>query len=320
MTEPRVSVIMAVHDGMPYLPAALASVLEQEVAGGLELILVDDGSTDGGSELLAETAARDLRVRLIAQENRGLTASLNRALPLARGRYLARQDSDDLSLPGRLAAQAALLDEDPEAAACGCWYGRIDEQGAVFAEVRLPDEPGVLLGRLRSGLAPFPHGAAMIRRRALEEAGGYHEGFRYAQDFELWLRLLAGGRRLRLAARVLYLLRALPEHLDPGSAKARFQAAARAEALAAFAQGRPAVAPRPPAGSGPEPPGPEPRELARRYHFSLARLAALDRRPKVAWRHFMAAGRPGLGAVLLPGLTLAAPLIRRLVPGLKELG
>lgn len=320
MSGPLVSVIMAVHNGMPYLPVALASVLEQELEGGLELVLVDDGSDDDGGRLLADLAARDHRVRLIAQENRGLTASLNRAIELARGRYLARQDSDDLSLPGRLAAQAALLEDDPGAAACGCWYGRIDEQGAMFAKVRLPDEPDAMLERLRSGLAPFPHGSALIRREALEKAGGYHEGFRYAQDFELWLRLLAGGWRLRLTPRMLYLLRTLPEHMDAATAKARFQAAARSEALAAFDQDRPAEAPRPPAGAERPAPGAGAGGLKRRYHLSLARLAALDRRPKVSWRHFKAAGRPGLGALLLPGLALGAPLIRRLVPGLKELG
>src|SRR5688572_32848466 len=108
MSAPASSVLLCVHNGTAYLGQAVESLLGQSERR-LEVIAVDDGSTDASGEILERCAARDARVRVVRQANRGLTASLNAARRLARGRYLARLDADDLALPGRLAAQLEYL-------------------------------------------------------------------------------------------------------------------------------------------------------------------------------------------------------------------
>src|SRR5207248_4935406 len=93
---PQVSVLLAVYNGDRHLEESLRSVLNQSFAD-LELIVVDDGSTDRTAEILAAVQRVDPRVVVVRQENRGLTASLVRAVSVARGEYLARQDADDIS-------------------------------------------------------------------------------------------------------------------------------------------------------------------------------------------------------------------------------
>src|SRR5262245_14197402 len=115
-TTPAISVLMPIYNAGRFLPAAVESVLAQTFAD-FELIAIDDGSRDGSSEVLAQLAARDPRIRVFAQENRGIVATLNRALELARAPLVARMDADDLSRPDRFAKQIAFLRQHPEVAA-----------------------------------------------------------------------------------------------------------------------------------------------------------------------------------------------------------
>jgi len=106
--EPIVSVVLPVHNGAQYVAMAIESILAQTLRE-FELIIVDDGSTDDTPSILGRYT--DPRIRRFAQANRGLAATLNAAIDLARGRYLARQDADDVSFPERLARQLAFLEE-----------------------------------------------------------------------------------------------------------------------------------------------------------------------------------------------------------------
>src|SRR5262249_7347389 len=111
MSVPEVSVVVGVYDGERYLRESLSSVLVQ--AGvSLELVVVDDGSTDATSSILNEFARRDNRLHVIQQENQGLTRALQRGCAAARGEFIARQDADDFSWPGRLRAQVGLFRAD----------------------------------------------------------------------------------------------------------------------------------------------------------------------------------------------------------------
>src|SRR5882672_1702517 len=101
---PLVSVVTSTYNGASYLENSLQSVLDQ-TGVQFELIVVDDGSTDGSAEILARLAGKDSRLRLLRQKNQGLTRALIRGCAEARGTYIARHDSDDLSLPGRLEKQ-----------------------------------------------------------------------------------------------------------------------------------------------------------------------------------------------------------------------
>jgi glycosyltransferase involved in cell wall biosynthesis len=123
---PRVSVIMPTYDAMPFLVDAVNSILQQTF-NDFELLIVNDGSTDGSREYL--DSLQDSRVRVIHQENLGLVDALNRLLDEARGEYIARLDSDDISEPKRLEAQVQFLSKNPEADAVFCAYTKIGKHG-----------------------------------------------------------------------------------------------------------------------------------------------------------------------------------------------
>src|SRR6266849_5646808 len=114
MPDPRlISVVMAVYNSAAVVGEAIESVLDQTF-GDFEFIIIDDGSTDSSGEILREYARRDGRINLYAQGNSGLIASLNRGCRLAKGRYIARMDADDISLPTRLEKQFRYLEAHPE--------------------------------------------------------------------------------------------------------------------------------------------------------------------------------------------------------------
>lgn len=185
---PRVSVVIAVYNGERYLEESVSSILGQSFRD-FELIVVDDGSTDGTADLLARMSQQDSRVVVIRQENQGQTASLNRAIGLARGKYLARQDADDVSLPERFDRQVRYLDEHASVGAVGTATEVIDQDGRVIGV--LPTHCGI--GQVRKALSKVRstliHGSVMMRRHAFEAVGGYRTAFRAAQDFDLWLRM-----------------------------------------------------------------------------------------------------------------------------------
>lgn len=193
MSEPLVSVVTSVFNGERWLAESLRSVLRQQDVD-LELVVVNDGSTDGSARVLAEFAAADRRVRLLEQENQGLTRALARGCAEARGVYIARHDSDDLSLPGRFSRQMEVLEREASVALVGCWVKVLGPVGEVLYEMQRPEEmasPTSWVDHPSTG--PMGHGSAMFRRRDYEAAGGYRESFYWVQDVDLWLRLTEGG-------------------------------------------------------------------------------------------------------------------------------
>ena len=194
---PKVSVLMAVYNGEKYLPEAINSILGQTFTD-FEFLIVDDGSRDRTPEIIR--SYQDPRIRPISNPgNVGLTHSLNQGLDLARGEYLARMDSDDISLPERLAKQVTHMDVNSEIAVCGTWAKDIDAQGRVTGVRETP--VGRHLEREYWRPSPIIHPSAMIRRAHLNGLH-YDEQIRYAQDFDLWLRM-----------KPIHKLANLPEHL-----------------------------------------------------------------------------------------------------------
>jgi hypothetical protein len=199
MTMPPVTVLMAVHNGAPYIEQSIASILTQSYAD-FELVVVVDASTDGSDQIIA--AFGDPRIRIVRNDrNSGLTRSLNRRVAVSSGAFVARQDADDVSRNDRLALQVAYLDENPEAAVVGSWYRKIGTTGEVLGERELPTEP-VQLAWAILFYCPLVHSAAMFRRADVSAASGYDERFQYAQDYDLWSRL-SRHRRLGNLPRVL---------------------------------------------------------------------------------------------------------------------
>jgi glycosyltransferase involved in cell wall biosynthesis len=187
-----VSVLMSVHNGASRVAAAIGSVLGQ-TAGDLELIVIDDGSTDATPGELARF--RDGRLRIVSQARTGLTRALNRALALARGPLIARLDADDVALPERLARQRAFLERTPAVGLLGTAAGEMDAAGRQVRVVRPPlDDAALRRALIREN--PFVHSSVMVRRDLLERAGGYDETLPVAQDYDLWMRL---SRLTRLA-------------------------------------------------------------------------------------------------------------------------
>jgi hypothetical protein len=184
---PAVSVVLSVRNGGSDLPQALDTILKQSFAD-LELIAINNGSTDETREFLDQIA--DPRVRAYHQEDMGLAAALNRGISLARGRYVARQDHDDLADPSRIAKQVAFLDAHLDHALVGTraeiWVG--DAPSGRFHDH--PTEDDILRFDLLLN-NPFVHSSVMMRKAALDHVGGYttDPARQPPEDYELWSRL-----------------------------------------------------------------------------------------------------------------------------------
>lgn len=195
MSAPTVSVLMSVRNGMPWVREAVGSVLSQTV-GDLELIVIDDGSTDGTSDLLA--SIHDPRLRVERRPAAGLAQTLNHALEQARAPLVARLDADDLALPERLARQRAFLDAHGEIGLLGTGAREVEPSGREVRVVRPPaDDAEIRRVLIRHN--PFVHSSVMMRRRLVEQVGGYEPTFAVAQDYDLWLRMSRITRMANLA-------------------------------------------------------------------------------------------------------------------------
>ena len=188
-TAPLVSVLVAVHDGEPFVRTALLSVLRQTVSD-LELVVVDDCSSDGTGSTLAALA--DPRVRVLRNEAQlGLAASLNRALDEARGRYVARMDADDAAFADWLERSLALLDSRPDLGLVGSGVLDIEEDGEP-RDVHLHDAGRASMRWRALFSAPVFHNTVVLERDLLETHGlRYDTSFGESEDYELWARVLA---------------------------------------------------------------------------------------------------------------------------------
>ena len=189
MTTPRVSIVLATHDGARFLPEALASV-QAQTFGDWELVLVDDGSTDDTPAIVARAAA-DPRVRPLAGPRRERCAARNRGIAEARAAFVAFLDADDAWAPEKLARQVAALDAEPAAALCYTIARYVDATGRPLA-VRRPPEP--LAGRIFPALVRANRmilSSVVVRRTALDAAGGFDETMPTigCEDWDLWLRI-----------------------------------------------------------------------------------------------------------------------------------
>jgi glycosyltransferase involved in cell wall biosynthesis len=195
---PVVSVLMAVYNQAAYVGQAIDSILGQTFEQ-FELVVVDDGSNDGTSAVIDDRVRRDPRIRLIRGPNAGTVTATSAGLAACRGRYVARMDGDDISHPDRLERQVGFLDAHPHVLAVGCRLELIDPFGAVIGRTENPLDHQAIDAALldgRGGTVPQP--AAMIRREALLQAGGYRRQYENSEDLDLWLRLAEVGELANL--------------------------------------------------------------------------------------------------------------------------
>ncbi len=186
--EPRVSVLLPVYNGEPYLREAVQSILAQSYSD-FELLAVDDGSRDGSLDTLEELAGSDSRMRVITRSNRGLVATLNELIGMARGELLARMDADDVCLPTRFAEQVRFLDQHAAHVLVGTRIEYINARGQRIGVVGSPLDHGEIEEKHLAGHSAIAHPSAMMRRTAVEEVGGYRAEQFPAEDLDLWLRL-----------------------------------------------------------------------------------------------------------------------------------
>ena len=194
MTAPRVSVVLPTFDRAQVLPTALGSVLDQAFTD-LELIVVDDGSTDGTRDVVR--ALGDERVRIISTPRHGAAAARNAGIAAAAGDLIAFQDSDDRWLPGKLAAQVNALDgaDEHTAVVYGVMEGWRHGQHRFVPSRSEPMLSGDLRAVLpRYNLIGTP--SAIVRAAALRSVGGFDPTLRRFQDWDLWLRLAVDHRFL----------------------------------------------------------------------------------------------------------------------------
>jgi glycosyltransferase involved in cell wall biosynthesis len=203
--SPLISVLMPTYNCREFLGESIDCILNQTL-DDLELIIVDDGSTDDSPSLLHAIASRDNRVRVVRQENVGTGVALNVAIELARGKYLARMDADDLTPPQRFAEQTAFLDAHTEITVVGGWHRTF---GAVENKVHeFPTDPNHLKAALLFR-NPISHPTVMMRHQAFQENGWrYSPRRQFPEDYDLWITIaerheLANIPKLYLDYRIL---------------------------------------------------------------------------------------------------------------------
>lgn len=183
---PLVSVVLPVYNGGPYLEASIRCILEQTFTD-FEFIIIDDGSTDGSADVVMRFS--DPRVRFHRQPNQGLAATLNTAIGKARGKWVARQDQDDISLPERLAAQLSFLQHNPHIRLLGTWAKVVDSEGRPIGVHEHPTTHD----RIRFDLLidnPFVHASTIFSKDLWSEVGGYDTDKRVFEDYDLWSRMV----------------------------------------------------------------------------------------------------------------------------------
>jgi hypothetical protein len=187
MSNPRITVLMTVYNGMPYIGAAVESILSQTFTD-FEFLIINDGSLDDSMAAVAKYP--DDRIRVVENpENIGQTRSLNHGLQLARGELIARLDQDDIALPERLEKQVAFADANPQVAALGTAATIIDEEGSEIGSAPALTSERTLKWSLLFHNTLF-HPSVMFRRSiVLDEYGGYDENIVICQDFDLWSRI-----------------------------------------------------------------------------------------------------------------------------------
>lgn len=189
---PKISVVIPVHNGAPFLRASITSILQQTCVD-FEIVVVDDGSTDASASIAETFVRRDRRVVLLRNDrNEGISFSLNHALSVASGKYVMRQDADDIALPHRIERQAAELDRRENAVAVVSDYAVADENGRIRRTVhnRLSD---TALRWLLLFHNPAGGNRIMFRRSAAAAAGGFDASFALGEDHDFASRLVAVG-------------------------------------------------------------------------------------------------------------------------------
>lgn len=190
---PLISVVMSVYNCEQYVAEAIESILNQTFMD-FEYIIINDGSNDRTLEVIKRY--KDPRIILISRENKGLVFSLNEGIAMARGKYLARMDGDDISLPKRFEKQIKAFEEDPKLVVCGTAFSEINGKGKYLHDVRVA--AGYRAVKLDMYVrCPLGHSTCIMKTSAVRDVGGYRD-IPLVEDYDLWSRMILLGRAVNL--------------------------------------------------------------------------------------------------------------------------
>lgn len=215
MTTPLITVLLPCYNAMPYLPEALESIIYQTYTN-LEILCINDGSTDETGKVLEEYAASDKRITVIHNEtNIKLIRTLNKGIALANGEYIARMDSDDKSTPDRIEKELEFMLQNPGVDIVGCTCFIMNDTGAVIAKktMRQHNELPVLFASFF--YVPVGHPELLIRTSVLKDNPYLNEEHvLHTEDYELWTRLLRKGYKLQNIDTPLHYFRINPNSVS----------------------------------------------------------------------------------------------------------
>ncbi|MCJ7773765.1 MAG: glycosyltransferase, partial [Desulfobacterales bacterium] len=185
----EISVLMSVHNGEKYLPRAVKSILNQTFTD-FEFIIINDCSNDQTPHILESFGKKDARIIIFRnKKNIGLTKSLNIGLKLAKGKYIARMDADDISHPSRFAKQLDFMEKHPEIGITGTAYEVIDEKGKIIDRLSQPTEDDYIRWQTLF-YNSFCHPSIIIRKSILDQNNIHYGNMRYAQDYKFTSQIL----------------------------------------------------------------------------------------------------------------------------------
>jgi glycosyltransferase involved in cell wall biosynthesis len=197
-------VVLTVYNGESHIGEAIKSI-QQQTFEDWELVIIDDGSTD--ETLAVVRATNDDRIRVYTQDNKGRCSALNRGLGLARGRYVAIIDDDDIAAPQRLERAVEFLEANPEVDLVAAQYERrYEDEGSVNTDTVYPPETHDELVDELPYRNPFAHSLVTYRRAAVDELYGYRD-IHSCIDYDLWVRMAVAGCRFGLVPETLGTIR-----------------------------------------------------------------------------------------------------------------
>lgn len=197
--SPLISIVMPVWNGEKYLAEAVESCFTQTFQD-FELIVVDDGSTDGTARIL--DSCKDLRLRVFRLDHGGIVNALNFGVAQSRAEWIARHDADDRSRPNRLQRQWSALQKNRDAVLCFTGTSLLNESDAKIGQSRLPRTRALIALRL-CFQCPITHSTVIFKKETFHKVGGYRSDERHAEDYALWGRMIERGEFVALPERLL---------------------------------------------------------------------------------------------------------------------
>jgi glycosyltransferase involved in cell wall biosynthesis len=188
-----ISVIVPVYNAIDYLSSSIFSIANQPEVN-IEIIAINDGSTDGSGDLLDKLAENDDRIRVYHQKNKGLGKTIKRGIGLAKGKYIARQDADDISASSRLLKQYLFMEENKEICLSGTWVSFFTDISNPIYYYCPPNDHDILCKMLKKKSNPFVHGSIMFKYNDYKMIGEGMRELLLGEDFDLWLRLSKIGK------------------------------------------------------------------------------------------------------------------------------